>query len=318
MPAPPVLADKLARGVPGLQRFLTIALALDRPDRAAIAAQGVALYEVDGFLAQLQRAGEVDGDGWRPTVREAYRNLLEAAPILAPADPASPPPPPRYGDLPREKAVRYGIAALDDAELLAILLRTGVQGEDVFRFAVRLLEEHDGLVGLAGRSAEELARVHGLGPAKATEVAAAFEVARRLARAARAERPVLLTPEQVAQLLVPDLTPLDHEEVWCLPLDTRSRLIGEPRVVSKGDIDGSDAVPRAFFRAALAARAHTAIAVHNHPTGHPDPSVADRQVTRRLRLAGHTIGIDLVDHLIIGDGGAYCSLRRTHPELFTS
>ena len=106
-----------------------------------------------------------------------------------------------------------------------------------------------------------------------------------------------------------------RDRLWCLPLDRQSRLIGAPRVVSKGDVDGTDAGPRAFFRAALTAGAVSAIAVHNHPSGDPSPSAADREVTRRLVQAGRTVDVALVDHLVLGLG-AYVSLRRDAGELF--
>jgi DNA repair protein RadC len=156
-----------------------------------------------------------------------------------------------------------------------------------------------------------------MGPAKAAEIAAAFEIGRRLAQSKRRTRPSLRTPEDVAELLSADLVGLRHEELWCLPLDVHSRLIGEPRVISKGDIDGTDAGPRAFFRQALAAGAASCIAVHNHPTGDATPSAADRAATSKLVAAGRAIGVALVDHFIIGDGGRVTSLRRVEPRLFS-
>jgi len=113
-----------------------------------------------------------------------------------------------------------------------------------------------------------------------------------------------------------ELVLLDHERFWCLPLDPRSGLIGEPRQISQGDIDGTDAGPRAFFRAALTAGAASCIAVHNHPTGDPAASPADLAVTTRLVAAGRTLDVRLVDHLIIGDQGRFVSIRRNHPECF--
>lgn len=219
-------------------------------------------------------------------------------------------------DRPREKALRSGITSLSDAELIVLLLRTGVGGEGVMEVAERLLTEHDGLVGLAGADALNLAKSHGLGPAKATEIAAAFELGRRLAQAKRRTRPSLRTPEEVSDVLSADMVRLRHEEFWCLPLDVHCRLIGEPRVVSKGDVDGTDAGPRSFFRQALAAGATSCIAVHNHPTGDATPSGADRAATTRLVAAGRAIGIALVDHVIVGDGGRITSLRRSEPRLF--
>jgi DNA repair protein RadC len=220
-------------------------------------------------------------------------------------------------DRPREKALGSGIAALDDAELLALLLRTGLPDEDVLSFSARLLAEHDGLTGLARCDLATLVAIRGLGPAKAGEIAAAIEIARRIAgAAARRERPLLRTPEQVAAYLALGMAVLGHEELWCLPLDARQRLIGAPRVASLGDVDGTDAGPRAFFRLALAAGASSCIAVHNHPSGDPAPSLPDRRATVRLVLAGRTLDLPLDDHVVLGAGGSFVSLRRAHPECF--
>ncbi len=101
-----------------------------------------------------------------------------------------------------------------------------------------------------------------------------------------------------------------------MPLDPHSRLIGEPRMVSRGDVDGTDASPRALFRIALSVGATSCIAVHNHPTGDPTPSAADRAVTLRLVAAGRTVDLPLVDHVIVGDGGRCASLRTQEPSLF--
>jgi len=306
------LADHLRRDLGGARRFFAVALEFDRPELDALCARGLPRYLGRDFLDRLREAGEIDEGGWCDRAREAYRQLIaEADPDGGKARATAP-----AGELPREKALAYGIDALADDELLALLLRTGATGEDVRSLARRLLTDHDGLVGLAGHQVGELVEGHGLGPAKACEIAAAFEIGRRLARAARRERPALRTPEDVFRHLAPAMTALPHEEFWCLPLDTRSRLIGEPKVVSRGDIDGTDAGPRAFFRAALHARAHAAIAIHNHPTGDASPSAADLAVTRRLVAAGRVVGLELIDHCIIGDGAAHVSIRRERPECF--
>jgi DNA repair protein RadC len=109
---------------------------------------------------------------------------------------------------------------------------------------------------------------------------------------------------------------LPEERLLLLPLDPQSRLIEEPLMVSKGDVDGCDAGPRAFFRMALGAGATSAIAVHNHPSGDVTPSAADQAVTRSLVAAGRLVEVPLVDHVVIGDGGRFTSLRRMSPDLF--
>lgn len=289
------------------RRFLAVALPLDRLALEALTAAGVPHYDGAEFLRRLESAGELAAGAWAAEARAAYRVLLD--------------PPRRLERLPgqerpREKALRSGIEVLGDDELLALLLRTGGAAEGVLEFARRLLVEHDGLAGLAGLDVAQLCAAQGLGPAKAAEIAAAFELGRRLRLARRRERPSLRTPEEVVAALGPDLLALRHEELWCLPLDPHSRLLGEPRMVSRGDVDGTDAGPRAFFRLALAAGATTCIAVHNHPSGDASPSAADRAVTRRLVVAGQAIDVPLVDHVVIGDGGRFSSLRRSDPGLF--
>jgi DNA repair protein RadC len=306
------LSPALAERPDPTRRFLRAALALATPSVEAVAAAGVPHRGATEFVCRLQLAGEIDASGWMAEARESYRALLDSPTGRVERAlgrlPAS--------GRPREKAFRDGIESLSDAELVALILRTGPAEEGVLEFAARLLREHDGLVGLARRDVEELARAHGLGPAKAAELASAFELARRLARAELRERPKLATPEAVAELLAPLAASLPHEELWCLPLDAQSRLIGQPRVVSKGDVDGTDAGPRAFFRLALVAGASSCIAVHNHPGGDPTPSGPDRAATARLVAAGKALDLALVDHIVVGAAGNYCSIRRLFPDCF--
>ncbi len=157
-------------------------------------------------------------------------------------------------------------------------------------------------------------RSWGLTPAAARRLHAALELHRRLLRARRPTT-ALTQPAQVAQVMLP-LVGLDHERLWCLCLDPRSRLIGEPVQISQGDVDGCDAGPRSFFRNALRRAASTAIAVHNHPSGDVSPSHADAAVTRRLVAAGRAVDVQLVDHVIVNATGGFVSLRLSQPELF--
>lgn len=313
-PLRPVLVDRLRHArEAGVRRFLAAALDQDPPTLDGLLAAGVPHFDAKPYLERLLAAAEISHDGWRPEFHAAYRDLL-AGP--QPAATATRKLARRAeGEQPREKAQTQGIASLADAELIALLLRTG-GSEGVIELAERLLSDYDGLLGLAACDVQELARERGLGAAKACELAAAFEIGRRLARARRRSRSPLRDPESVAALVAAELAPLRHEELWCLPLDARSCLIGEPRIVSRGDIDGTDAGPRAFYRCALLAHASSAIAVHNHPTGSAEPSPADLAVTRRLVAAGRSVDVALQDHLIIGDGGRHHSLRRSNPELF--
>ena len=297
----------------GLRRALVAAVQSDVVNRENIMQAGVSAYDASSIIKQLEAVRELKDEAWDQTARQRYQRLLNE--LEQQHESTSPPTPTALQ--PREKAQQHGITQLADHELLALLLRTGTSTEPVVAMAQRILQDHDGFIGLADLDIEELLQAEGLGPAKATEIAASFEIARRLAKAKRGERVVLRQPEDVAGLLALDMAPLRHEELWCLPLDTHSRLIGDARPISRGDIDGTDAGPRAFFRRALQCGAAAAIAVHNHPSGDPTPSAADIAVTQRLVEAGHVIDVCLQDHIIIGDGERYHSIRRSHPQLFT-
>jgi DNA repair protein RadC len=291
-------------------RVIRAAVELDQPTPEALSQVGVPRWDAQEAVRRLTGAGELDARGWLATSRLAYRGLLVAS--LEPGTSALE----RRNDSerPREKALRGGIDTLADVELVALLLRTGSGSEGVLELAQRLLDEHHGIPGLARKLVEELAVYKGLGPAKAAELAAAFEIGRRLASAVLRDRPTLKTPEAIAALLAGLAAGLAHEEFWCLPLDARSRLIGEPRQIARGDIDSTDAPPRAFCRAALSAGAVATVAVHNHPSGDPTPSAADIQVTIRLVLACRAIDVPLHDHLVLGDAGRFFSIRRSHPQ----
>ncbi|MBA3847633.1 MAG: DNA repair protein RadC [Planctomycetes bacterium] len=291
------------------RRFLAAALTRAAPTADALSAAGVPRYEAIEFVRRLRQAGEFGEGGWSAPVRDAYRRRLDGDA------------PPRISEIssqerPREKALASGVGALSDGELIALLLRTGGSDGGVMALAERLLTRHDGIVGLSSCDILSLSSERGMGPAKAAELAGAFELGRRLARARRRERPLLRCVGDVYAILAPDLVGLRHEELWCLPLDPHARLIGEPRVVSRGDVDGTDAGPRAFFRLALAAGATSVIAVHNHPSGDATPSHADRQITLRLVTAGRLLDVALADHVIIGDAGRSTSLRAYEPGLF--
>ena len=297
-----------------LRRFLSSVLGLDQPCSHELVALGIPRWDADAWLMKLRSSNEISDQGWDPEVREEYARAL--AVFDDPGDQAKERSIFRDGEGPREKAHRIGVSALQDDELLALLLRTGTPQMDVMQLARELLHGQDGLVGLAGMEVEHLVQSHGLGRAKASEIAAAFELARRLARSARRERLQLKTPDAVAEMLASELSALRQEQFYCLPLDPRSRLLGEPRLLSRGDIDGTEAGPRLFFRTALLAGAATAIAVHNHPSGDPSPSSSDLAVTKRLVMAGRTVGCHLVDHIVIGDAQRFSSIRRDHGHLF--
>lgn len=172
-----------------------------------------------------------------------------------------------------------------------------------------------GLLGLSALTEEQAMAMLGLRRTAARRLLWAFALHRRLLVAAQPAEPQLTMPEQIAAVMHP-LAVIDHERLWCLPLDPHLRLIGEPIEISRGDVDGTDVSARGFCRAALRAGAVGAIAVHNHPSGDVSPSAADRAVTRRLVEAGRAIDIRVYDHVIVNATGGCYSLSRSQPELF--
>jgi len=201
---------------------------------------------------------------------------------------------------PRERLAKHGPSALSNAELLAILLRTGTAKESAIVLAQRLLKEFETLRRIADASVEELSKISGLGLAKAAQLKAAFELGKRMA-SSREERPVVSSTAEAAALVMEKLRYEQKECFTLLLLDTRNQLIAESNI-SMGSLDRSIVHPREVFREAIARGAAKVIAVHNHPSGDPSPSEEDRAITRRLAEAGELVGIELVDHVVIGDG----------------
>jgi DNA repair protein RadC len=199
---------------------------------------------------------------------------------------------------PRERLSRLGVGALSNAELIAILLRTGRRGANAVDLAQQLLERYKSLNGLARCSVAELAVVKGIGPAKAVQLAAAFGLAARTAQENIANQRVD-TPQIVCDLLGPELRALRKESLRILLLDTRYQLIRQEEI-SLGTMNESLAHPREIFRPALVHSAYAVIVAHNHPSGDPTPSEADHRLTRRLAEAAGLLQITLLDHIIIG------------------
>jgi len=207
------------------------------------------------------------------------------------------------------------ISHLGDDQLLELLCHRYRHHADAVSRLREVLEQHDGILGIAALPPAVLVNL-GLHPGTARIVATAFELGRRVAAAKRRGRPSCRRPEDVAVLMAPQLVALPAEELWVLPLDPQSCLMGEARMASRGCTDGTDASPRAIMRIALTAGATSCIIVHQHPTGDPQPSACDRTVTSRIATAGRAVDVQLVDHVIIGSGGQFTSLRRTDPDLF--
>jgi len=203
------------------------------------------------------------------------------------------------GERPRERLVHYGPGALSTAELLAIILRVGVTGENVVRVAERLLARYDGLPGLAQATISELCQEKGLGEAKAAEIKAALELGRRLLVAAPHERPQVRSPADAANLLMAEMSLLAQEHLRTVLLDTRNRVLSIPTIYV-GSLNAAAVRVGEVFREAIRASAAGMIVVHNHPSGDPSPSPEDVQVTRMIVEAGALLSIDVLDHLVIG------------------
>jgi DNA repair protein RadC len=202
---------------------------------------------------------------------------------------------------PRERLAAYGPQALSTAELLALLLRSGTAQESVIRLAERLLAQFGSLKGVATASLAELAQVRGIGPAKAAELTAAVELGKRLAAFVDAPRPVIRCPEDIANLVGPEMRYLPQEQFRVLFLDTRNQVL-RMKTATQGSLNSSIVDCREVFRDAVSANCAAVAVCHNHPSGDPTPSPEDIAVTKRLVQAGQLLGIEVVDHLIVGDG----------------
>lgn len=202
-------------------------------------------------------------------------------------------------DRPRERLARLGPRALLDAELLELLIGAGSRGASAHQLATTLLGEAGELAALSAWEPADFARVRGLGPAKAGELAASFELARRIRERAVDPGAKLDAPGKVWARLEPLTVGLAVEKCWVLSLNRRNRLLGLQEV-SSGTATSSLLHPREVFRIALKHAAPAAIVAHNHPSGDPTPSPADRAVTRQLSEAGRVLGVELLDHVILG------------------
>lgn len=208
-------------------------------------------------------------------------------------------------DRPREKMAACGAQALTDAELVAVLLRTGTQEKSALAIAGEMTAEgglYNRLAGITRLS--ELMHIKGLGQAKAAAVLAALEIGRRIASARPLARVHIASPQQGADYLMPRLRYAAKEQFVAVMLNSKNKVIAT-EVISEGTLTGSLVHAREVFTPALLHHAAAVIVAHNHPSGDPQPSDEDRQVTRMLAEAGKTLGIPLLDHLIIGDGAYY-------------
>lgn len=209
---------------------------------------------------------------------------------------------------PRERLLRDGVEALSNAELLAILLRTGQGGENALQMASRLLAHFGGLEGLSRAVPSELAAMRGIGPAKSAQLKAGLELGRRLLGLLPEERPQVKSPADVAHLLLAEMSLLEQEEMRVLMLDSKNRLLASSRVYI-GNLNTTLVRVAELFREAIRENAAALILVHNHPSGDPTPSSDDVAITREIIQAGKLLGLEVVDHLVIGRR-EYVSLRQ--------
>ncbi|MBU2534991.1 MAG: DNA repair protein RadC [Chloroflexota bacterium] len=210
---------------------------------------------------------------------------------------------------PRERLQKFGAEALSAQEILALILGRGIAGESVMVTAQRLLSQFGSLKGIAGASIEELSKVRGIGLAKAAQISAAFELASRLEGYQESgKRETVKTPEDVVALIRSRLKGKKKEYFLALLLDTRNQLIRVAEI-SVGSLDSSIVHPREVFKEAVSASAASVLFAHNHPSGDPEASEDDINLTKRLAEAGEIMGIDVLDHIIIGEQ-KYLSLKR--------
>ncbi len=201
---------------------------------------------------------------------------------------------------PRERLVRQGAESLSDTELVAILLRSGLRGRSVIQLARDVMKAFGGdLKSLAEASITELRRIRGVGPAKAVEIHAAFALARRLCAYTEQARPLINGPGDIIELLREKLRTTRQEEFHVLLLDTKHFLIRCERVTI-GLVDRSHVHAREVFRSAIRESCSRVVLVHNHPSGDPTPSAQDISCTRDLVAAGKIVGIEVLDHIVMG------------------
>jgi DNA repair protein RadC len=202
---------------------------------------------------------------------------------------------------PRERLARLGSQVLSNAELLAILLRVGVPGENAVQVGQRLLQEFGGLAGIHRASFEQVCSQRGVGQAKTAQIKAAIELGRRLTLESPEERPSIHSPADAAALVQYEMSALEQEELRVFLLDTRNR-VQDIVTVYKGSVNSSQARVGELFREAIRRNAAAIIFAHNHPSGDPSPSPDDIALTRAIVQAGKLLDIEVLDHLVIGHG----------------
>lgn len=204
---------------------------------------------------------------------------------------------------PYEKCLRYGAEYLSDTELLAVLLRSGVKGMNSLELAQKILQtpsEGTGLLNIHHLTLQKLKNIRGIGTVKAIQILCLSELAKRLAKTSAGEGLIFNNPSTIAEYYMEELRHQKQEQMKLLMLNTKTKLIGETDI-SKGTVNASLVSPRELFIEALNQEAVSIILIHNHPSGDPTPSKSDILLTKRVKDAGDLIGIELLDHIIIGN-----------------
>jgi DNA repair protein RadC len=210
-------------------------------------------------------------------------------------------------DRPREKLLRLGASALGDNELVALVLGSGRPRTSALGVANELITSHGGLHGLVRSSCDDLARIGGIGPAKAAQLMAAMELGRRTLVHGPRARAQLRTPREAAAYLLPAFGARPMEQFGIVLLDSKHRVV-RTSIVAVGGLNATVVQPRDVYREAVLGAAAAVVVFHNHPSGDPTPSPEDVELTERLSAAGVLLGIDLVDHIVLGDV-RYCSFK---------
>lgn len=209
--------------------------------------------------------------------------------------------------MPRERLENYGSKSLSNHELVAILLRTGTKGKNVLELALQLLGSFDNLNALRYVTLEELLLIPGIGKAKAIELLAAVELGTRVSRSSQIKVGTVISSQWIGEFLLEEIGGLLQENVVAIYLNTKNEII-KKETIFIGTLNSSVAHPREIFKLGVRCSAARVIIGHNHPSGNPEPSEADYQFTNRIIQAGEIVGIELLDHIVVGEN-SYISLR---------
>ena len=203
---------------------------------------------------------------------------------------------------PYEKCQKYGVKSLSDAELLAVIIKSGTKNKRSIDLAMQVLgvDGEDGLAGMCRLTFEDLTKIKGVGTVKALQILCTIELSRRIAKASLGERYIFDSAEAIAAYYMEVLRHLKQEHLILLMLDTKNQLIADS-MITKGTVNATMISPREIFIEAIKHEAVNIILVHNHPSGHPEPSQADIEITKNIASVGKLLGIHLLDHIIIGN-----------------